>query len=514
MKHDRIRPEFLPLNHEVRSDDQQTALGLTQWPDDPFDVPPSGDFFTQCPGVLMQVRLKLLEQNRCPRLMWRGLDVPMRLIYQKTREEGGGRLCLRLRCAEYEHLKRATERLTGSDSYADEPLGSWMCKTVRCLLKGHRHYIPKAHREAIVARQGYKCARCGADFTADVPPEIDHKNPVSTATNHESELWALCGECHHEKTLDDKSKRVLTESHLSDSVWQALVETPPQGGLVLKLGNAPDRACRYLDKRRCRTSILQNSDGDWPIFLPHDEIKPYIGGGFGDFAYVDAPTPSTFEEMWSLAPLRGPGWYHSSAVKTAVGLGKIELSQVRWVLRASLHIKADRMSSIITEALSPFDDRDVRLGDGSEMNLRKEACNRMIGLWGRRTQTTVYATCTRTAGDEAILASCGSTYRRPVPGADGWWDIIHEVPRISRHTRYPWYRMVIDQEAALLCRMAFAVEQLPGRIYEVNVDSILCERTRGLALRADREAPSGGHAERLPARGARAGSFRGMGRFG
>jgi len=33
--------------------------------------------------------------------------------------------------------------------------------------------------------------------------------------------------------------------------------------------------------------------------------------------------------------------------------------------------------------------------------------------------------------------------------------------------------MVIDQEAALLCRMAFAVECLPGRIYEVNVDSIL-----------------------------------------
>ena len=228
---ERNRPEFLPVDHEVYRDNQQTALQLLRWPDDPFDVPPTGDFFTCHPDVLLHVRLQLLARNRCPRLRWRGLDVPTHLIYQKTREEGGGRLHLRLRCAEHEHLKRATERLTGADSYADEPLGSWMCKTVRCLLKGHRNYISRAQRDAILARQGNKCAKCGVEFSDEVPAEIDHKTPVGCATNHESELWALCPEDHHNKTVADKSKfRLVTESKPSDSGLYALVVTQPQGG--------------------------------------------------------------------------------------------------------------------------------------------------------------------------------------------------------------------------------------------------------------------------------------------
>jgi len=133
------------------------------------------------------------------------------------------------------------------------------------------------------------------------------------------------------------------------------------------MDQAPDRACRYLDKRRRRTSILQNSRADWPIFLPHDEIRPF-SGSLEDFVYVDVPTPTTFAEMWSLAPLRGPGWYHWTAADTAIHYGKVQLSQVRWVIKASLHITADKISSVVTEAMSPFEDVDVRLGDGSEMN--------------------------------------------------------------------------------------------------------------------------------------------------
>ena len=41
------------------------------------------------------------------------------------------------------------------------------------------------------------------------------------------------------------------------------------------------------------------------------------------------------------------------------------------------------------------------------------------------------------------------------------------------HAGIPWYRLVIDQEAALLCHAALAVQTLPSRIYELNVDSIL-----------------------------------------
>jgi hypothetical protein len=179
---------------------------------------------------------------------------------------------------------------------------------------------------------------------------------------------------------------------MSDSVWDALVETPTLNGLTLKLDQAPDRACRYLDKRRCQKSILQNSAVDWPILLPHDEIKPFTGGSFEDFVYIDAPTPTTFEEMWSLAPVRGPGWYHYTAAQAAIDLGKIDQSQIRWVLKASLRMSKATMSRVVNQALSPFVDNTVRLDDNSEINFQKEACNRMIGLWGRKNHTSILST--------------------------------------------------------------------------------------------------------------------------
>jgi hypothetical protein len=160
-------------------------------------------------------------------------------------------------------------------------------------------------------------------------------------------------------------------------------------------------------------------------------------------------------------------------VEVALHAGKLDIAYVRWVISASLHIKADRMGAVVSQVLQQLPNDDVRLGDGSERNLQKDGANCMIGLWGRRNTARVIATCTQTAGDESVLAGLGVTHRRSVPGAEGWFDIIHELPRVCRHTRYPWYRLVIDQEAALLCQVALQVESLPGRIYEVNVDSIL-----------------------------------------
>ena len=69
------------------------------------------------------------------------------------------------------------------------------------------------------------------------------------------------------------------------------------------------------------------------------------------------------------------------------------------------------------------------------------------------------------------MASSGTTHRRSVPGVEGWWDLIHELPRVSRHTYYLWYRCVLCQEASLLSEMAAL--HVAGKIYELNTDSVL-----------------------------------------
>lgn len=73
---------------------------------------------------------------------------------------------------------------------------------------------PNYHREkaATLRRAAGKCEKCGRD---DLPLEVDHKTPLSTAQNLEelralnvrANLVALCRPCHQAKTAADRRNR-------------------------------------------------------------------------------------------------------------------------------------------------------------------------------------------------------------------------------------------------------------------------------------------------------------------
>ena len=70
--------------------------------------------------------------------------------------------------------------------------------------KPKRQKLAKAQETMILKSQNYKCARCKCDISK-ITPHFDHRIPLAmggsdTITN----IQALCGTCHTEKTKFDK----------------------------------------------------------------------------------------------------------------------------------------------------------------------------------------------------------------------------------------------------------------------------------------------------------------------
>jgi len=96
------------------------------------------------------------------------------------------------------------------------------------------------------------------------------------------------------------------------------------------------------------------------------------------------------------------------------------------------------------------------LDDGEVRNLRKAACNSLVGMWGKRQHHRLRATCSATWGDEDLLCGgFGETMRRRV-GVGDWCDMFHKQHLVRRHTYYLLHRAVLCAEACLLAHMLLA----------------------------------------------------------
>jgi len=265
---------------------------------------------------------------------------------------------------------------------------------------------------------------------------------------------------------------VSLESHLANHAWEALVENGVNG-LILQLEKPPLHGLQYLDKERSRSTILLRTRYPWPVALPQDEIQPFSadeGIGFHGFFYVDIETPKSAEEAFAILPLRGRGWHHVSCIHEALANGVLRLSEITHSFRPSASVAPDTFAAALARALQALPDEKVRLGDNTECNLCKTACNSLVGLWGRRDHHELRATCSQTAQDGDILGvTSGETWRRPVGVAD-WVDGFHKQELVRRHTFSLMHRAVLDQEAAALARI---LRKLPGKIYKLNTDSVL-----------------------------------------
>ena len=67
-----------------------------------------------------------------------------------------------------------------------------------------RTRLAKAQKTMILKSQNFKCAKCGCDISK-ITPHYDHWIPLAISGSHTiTNIQALCGTCHTEKTAFDK----------------------------------------------------------------------------------------------------------------------------------------------------------------------------------------------------------------------------------------------------------------------------------------------------------------------
>ena len=75
-----------------------------------------------------------------------------------------------------------------------------------------RKRLAKAQKNMILKSQNFKCAMCGCDISK-ITPHYDHRIPLAIGgSNNITNIQALCGTCHTEKSKYDKLEIARSKS--------------------------------------------------------------------------------------------------------------------------------------------------------------------------------------------------------------------------------------------------------------------------------------------------------------
>ena len=461
---------------------------------------------------LLAIRAELLASGRVPRVHMSGWHAVSHIAYQYTRQElrsliEAGVLDESVRTARKkptfaarviplaaDHTARAAEDLCivpGCETYA-----SFAHRALTACLREQRVRVPAARRQQIAQEQNNACKICGDALGANW--ELDHEVPVCTTVASAPPTYqALCQECHRAKSGMEAHYSPSLESHLSESVWQALVAGPPCLSLIMQAAEPPHSAVEYADRSCSRTNILKTSAYPWPVAIPHDEVEAYQGK-LGDFNYVITGVPRDAAEIENLLPLRGNGWYHISCVELARERGLDPI--VTHVLRCTAHVEPDKFRRALNEVLSALPDDHMVEENGRlvQVRPRRQACNELVGYWGKRRMRDYVCETTSIADDahaQRTLNGGGSMIVRNVPGFPELQDYVYEIEKHGRHTCYLLHRAVLDQEVCELTRLYLRAKATSRsfKLYELNTDSILYRGARLVGVDGIKTCTTTGH---------------------
>ena len=101
-----------------------------------------------------------------------------------------------------------------------------------------RRTLTVSQKKIVAAEQAWQCLHCHSLLPASF--EVDHVNPLwNGGTDERSNLVALCGTCHTEKTYRENSDRVLNRRRAG-----VLAKTPAPQHAPLQ---APRKTSPYFD---------------------------------------------------------------------------------------------------------------------------------------------------------------------------------------------------------------------------------------------------------------------------
>ena len=341
-------------------------------------------------------RYPLVSYSRFPCRMQGFVDRPRTITYHKTAFDGegaSGTIVVRSVAQDFRQTRAWAKKL--GVPYAGQSLGVFASTVLEVLLsRRNRRYLVDAEKEALLVKQGRKCALCGDDLER---PEFDHTIALCKGgTNSPDNFQALCTACHAEKSKSERNRTTLgyLESRFNKDVYDKYVLSPSPPCMVYQNPGAKEYACRdvpvkdhlAVDVIGSRRMALYHATS-LPVFTPLDDIRA-VGpdqGELPDLVYVDKPVDvSDLESLLAALPYHGPAWYHRSAIGYCLHTFRLEWPDLRYGIASSGRVSGES----VREAMDAMSDawEGVPL-DGPRNDPRKRSINSMVGVWGTKPES-------------------------------------------------------------------------------------------------------------------------------
>jgi hypothetical protein len=277
--------------------------------------------------------------------------------------------------------------------YGGQTLASFAPAVLDVLLKRRsRTATTEALKDRVLEIQGSKCHGCGDELGK---AEFDHTIPLCKGgKDHESNIRALCGNCHSAKSVTEGSKSLAAveptgylKSRFNSNVWANYVLSPPPPSMIYKdkgladlpMTSALVKAHQCMDVIGSRRLALYNATA-LPVYTPLDDIQP-VGPGkpLPDFVYVNKPVSITdLPSLLTHLPYTGPAWYARVAIEYCLHTHRLVWDDLEWGLNASGRVSGEDVRAALDAMEAAWEGVELN----SKRDPMKDAVNKTVGFYG------------------------------------------------------------------------------------------------------------------------------------
>ena len=363
----------------------------------------------------------------------------------------------------YKDIQALTDKL--QMSFRNQSFGALIKEMRLKFFHGERVQFSSEERSEISTKQNNKCNVCHEVLKGGF--HVDHIKPLSSGGNNDKiNLQALCIPCHSDKTKKEVDNGAYVKMNETESSYNSKVmevmnsEQSKTWAFIETMNDVPktltNNKVYHIDINKCRKNIMYHSKYEYPVFTVMDSVQVYKNQSGPGLYYIESN---------NYLPLRGNGWYYEPVADYCIKEGIIDVSDIKYVIIASLSVKGDYFNKFIEYCY------DI-LGDYAKLSV-----NSMIGCFKTKDSEIWKSLCITADENEAFyyfLNKDGSFIHNMNINEKQFYQAYNK--RIVRPQEFetPLYDMVLQMEIIELHKLSKLVMNNNGVVLDVNTDCVSC----------------------------------------
>jgi hypothetical protein len=349
--------------------------------------------------------------------------------------------------------------------YRNQSLGNLLIQIKDKFYETTRVQFTKQEREKVKAKSDDQCACCNIKLGDSY--HIDHiRSLANGGDNNESNLQALCGTCHRDKSRQENENCEYIKVNEFISSFNIQISELMQTNFFRKVAFTekvpfddslitPDHSLHAIDMIKDRRNLLQHSENSFGVYSVIDNIEPFDG---------EIQTGMYYVECQDKFPLRGNQFYSNPMIDYTLANGLIDKDNIKYQLLPSYKIEKGYFKKFVDHLLDLFKDSP---------QLQKLSINSMVGLFGRRKNKFIeHRICNGKDIDDIACAYHDLTKPYINKINPDLVSITGEVSIQKLESYFPIHLQILDCEAIELHKLSKMIESNGGIVTTLKTDCV------------------------------------------